>query len=76
MEIDDGPPSSASKRKRKQQEPLPPDFEEHLDLLTDRLAMRQALSGLGDVLGDLTSGTQEAELDDVQSFWRAVIETQ
>jgi hypothetical protein len=50
-----------------------PDHEAHLDLLSDRLAIHQALHGIGDLLGDSLRGG--VELDDVQQFWRDVVET-
>lgn len=46
------------------------DYEALFDLLTDRLAMHQALNGISDMLND-DSG-KGAELDDVQAFWRFV----
>jgi hypothetical protein len=53
-----------------------PDHEAHLDLLTDRLAIHQALHGIGDLLSNDSLKGAAHELDDVQQFWQEVVEAQ
>lgn len=60
------------------------DLDKLLEGLVDRLAMWQAIAGLGDALGDLLGDgkgkgkdedeAKEAEMDEVQRFWTDVVE--